>query len=116
MEGKGPCGLARCELGKSCVRLLVRLPGHSPQPALHVASGTSQVTLKFCLGQTEIARSAQAVCPNQLALRSLDGIAPSRFAFESFGPLLRAPRLQMRMVLSDGDRSVALVFAQALLA
>src|SRR5437762_3674745 len=91
----------RLGLSRERRRRLLDFPSLPPQPPLHIARGANEVVLQFHFGQTAIARPAQAVRPDQFALRAFDGIAMFHPHFEGVGLLLLAPALQQGVVLAD---------------
>ena len=95
-------------------RRLLEFPGLPPNPSLHIAGRTNEVVLQFHLGQAAIARVAQAMSPDQLALRAFDGVAMFHALLESVGLLLLAPGLQHGVMLSHQHRAVSLTLGDAL--
>ena len=74
------------------------------------------VVLKFDFSQTAVTRSAQAMSPNQLALRAFNGVAVAHPLLEWLGLLLRSARLQHRMMFPDHQTAVRVVGLDAGLA
>ena len=95
---------------------MLDFPGLLPKPPLHVAGRSAKVALQFHFGQAPEARAPQAVAPDQFALRAFDGVAMFHALLESVGWLFLAPRLQMGVMFTRGQRPMSLVLAQTLTA
>jgi len=95
---------------------LAEFPRLESNPALHVAGRANKVILQFDFVQATLARPTQPARAHQLALRTFDGVAVFHARLKRLGLLLLATGLQGGVVLSDHQRPMPLVFAQATIA
>src|SRR6266542_1170696 len=86
LVARGRCALSREERGR-----LLEFPGLSPQPPFHIAGCPNKIVLQFHFGQAAVARVAQAVRPDQFALRAFNGITVFHALLESWRPLFLSP-------------------------
>src|SRR5260370_41872938 len=112
-----PLALERCRTGSfsgADRHRLAELPGFQPNPPLHIASRANEIILQLHFAQAAIARVAQAVRPDQFAVRAFDGITMFHALLESRSCLFLPPALQEGMVFADHQGAMPLVLAQAL--